>query len=320
MGDGWSREQYPNDWDSRRKAVYARDGHTCQNCGAKGGPFGNNELHCHHIVPKSKGGSHAKSNLTTLCRDCHNKVHDHHIPKMSEVSSGGSSGPTSNRTVNTRASANLQRIGRNVGSSNSTSEAGIDINSSQQQTSTSEGTQTRTTSNSTSSLTTTSTTDYDHKDRHGNKYVYNEPDASAFGFWGHQETIDKWGPNFWIPFGILIIFSLYADSAMIFTIGILYACLFFGIRYKIKNQYYEKIDNEDKSLKTKSKAKSESDEVADVEISWLDGIIALTPWTVPWIFVVAFPPSTIERGFLMVFLPWLGGLYAIEKIYGDIYP
>ena len=133
MGDGWSRDEYPDDWDSRRKAVYARDGHTCQNCGAKGGPFGNNELHCHHIVPKSEGGSHAKSNLTTLCRDCHNKVHDHHIPKMSEVSSGGSSGPTSNRTVNTRASENLQRIGRNIGSSNSTSDAGTDINSSHHQ-------------------------------------------------------------------------------------------------------------------------------------------------------------------------------------------
>ncbi|OYR49997.1 HNH endonuclease [Halorubrum sp. Eb13] len=146
MGDGWSRDEYPDDWDSRRKAVYARDGHTCQNCGAKGGPFGNNELHCHHIIPKSKGGSHAKSNLKTLCRDCHNKVHDHHIPKMSEVSSGGSSGPTSNRTVNTRASANLQRIGRNIGSSNSIIDAGTDINSSQHQTSAQTGTSTETSS------------------------------------------------------------------------------------------------------------------------------------------------------------------------------
>lgn len=95
MGNGWSQDGYPDDWDSRRKSVYARDGHKCQNCGAKGGPIGNTELHCHHIVPKSEGGSHDKSNLTTLCHDCHNEVHDHHVPKMSEVASGQSSNSTS---------------------------------------------------------------------------------------------------------------------------------------------------------------------------------------------------------------------------------
>lgn len=121
MGDGWSRDEYPDDWDSRRKAVYARDGHQCQNCGAKGGPFGDTELHCHHIVPKSEGGSHQKSNLTTLCRDCHNKVHDHHIPKMSEInSSSGGGGVTSFRSrseSNGPASQNLRRIGQKYGKS-----------------------------------------------------------------------------------------------------------------------------------------------------------------------------------------------------------
>lgn len=120
MGDGWSRDEYPDDWDSRRKAVYARDGHQCQNCGAKGGPFGDTELHCHHIVPKSEGGSHKKSNLTTLCRDCHNKVHDHHIPKMSNINSSSGGGVTSFRSRSEStgpASQNLRRIGQKYGKS-----------------------------------------------------------------------------------------------------------------------------------------------------------------------------------------------------------
>lgn len=66
---------YPADWDSRRKAVYKRDNFTCQNCGRRGGPHGNHELHAHHVVPKSKGGTHRKSNLKTLCKQCHNSIH-----------------------------------------------------------------------------------------------------------------------------------------------------------------------------------------------------------------------------------------------------
>ena len=66
---------YPSDWDSRRKNVYQRDDYTCQNCGAMGGPQGHAELHAHHIVPKSRGGTHATSNLISLCSECHNTVH-----------------------------------------------------------------------------------------------------------------------------------------------------------------------------------------------------------------------------------------------------
>ncbi|PSQ62148.1 MAG: hypothetical protein BRD21_07210 [Halobacteriales archaeon SW_8_66_22] len=68
-------DRYPDDWNSRSRKVKKRDGYTCQNCGAKGGPKGNNELHAHHIVPISDGGSHKKSNLKTLCKDCHNAIH-----------------------------------------------------------------------------------------------------------------------------------------------------------------------------------------------------------------------------------------------------
>ncbi|WP_121821072.1 HNH endonuclease [Halostella salina] len=68
-------DRLPSDWDSRRKKVYRRDGYTCQHCGAKGGQNGDTELHAHHIVPKSRGGSHHLNNLVTVCRDCHKAIH-----------------------------------------------------------------------------------------------------------------------------------------------------------------------------------------------------------------------------------------------------
>lgn len=62
-------------WDSLRRQVYKRDGYTCANCGAKGGGDESTELHAHHIVPVSRGGTNVLTNLKTLCRDCHEKVH-----------------------------------------------------------------------------------------------------------------------------------------------------------------------------------------------------------------------------------------------------
>ena len=68
---------YPRDWNKRRRRVYQRDNYKCQECGKKGGKKGNAELQAHHIVPKSKGGSHDLKNLKTLCRSCHAKAHSH---------------------------------------------------------------------------------------------------------------------------------------------------------------------------------------------------------------------------------------------------
>jgi len=81
---------YPSDWNRRRKVVYRRDNYTCQNCGRQGGPYGNIELHAHHIVPKSKGGTHDKSNLKTLCEDCHNAIH------------GGPNAPTARGSIDSK--------------------------------------------------------------------------------------------------------------------------------------------------------------------------------------------------------------------------
>lgn len=82
---------YPSDWDSRRKSVYQRDGYQCQNCGSAGGSKGNTELHAHHIVPKAQGGTHKKSNLITVCKDCHNSIHGNKPAPTAKGVLGGSS-------------------------------------------------------------------------------------------------------------------------------------------------------------------------------------------------------------------------------------
>ena len=66
---------YPSNWDSLRHRVYDRDDWCCSNCPAQGRHKGNAELHAHHIVPISKGGTHEISNLTTLCKKCHDSIH-----------------------------------------------------------------------------------------------------------------------------------------------------------------------------------------------------------------------------------------------------
>lgn len=74
MGD-----KYPSDWNTRRKTVYKRDNYRCQKCGARGGKYGNAELHAHHVRPISEGGSHRYSNLKTVCRSCHADIHGHGV-------------------------------------------------------------------------------------------------------------------------------------------------------------------------------------------------------------------------------------------------
>ena len=49
-----------------RRAVFARDGWTCQYCGA---PAENLD----HVVPKSRGGAHAWDNVVAACRRCNSK-------------------------------------------------------------------------------------------------------------------------------------------------------------------------------------------------------------------------------------------------------
>jgi len=55
-------------------AVYERDRYTCQDCGKVGRPGRCGEdIQAHHILPYADGGTHALSNLITLCVFCHRK-------------------------------------------------------------------------------------------------------------------------------------------------------------------------------------------------------------------------------------------------------
>lgn len=56
--------------------VLSRDKHICQNCK---GRSKEKRLEVHHIVYRSKGGSDKAENLMTLCKVCHDKVHDNTI-------------------------------------------------------------------------------------------------------------------------------------------------------------------------------------------------------------------------------------------------
>jgi len=64
---------------SWKKEVKARDNYTCQHCGSK------KELHAHHIMEWAKDESKRfdVDNGTTLCIDCHGKVHNRNFRKLS---------------------------------------------------------------------------------------------------------------------------------------------------------------------------------------------------------------------------------------------
>lgn len=59
------RRRAPSGWERLRQAVFERDGHRCQYCGAS-----DTRLHADHIVPVSKGGRNLLENLLTACWFC----------------------------------------------------------------------------------------------------------------------------------------------------------------------------------------------------------------------------------------------------------
>ena len=59
----------PDNWQELRQQALEQDNYKCGNCGST------RNLHVHHIVPLSKGGSNEPGNLRTLCRTCHTKLH-----------------------------------------------------------------------------------------------------------------------------------------------------------------------------------------------------------------------------------------------------
>ena len=53
-----------------RRAVFARDGHRCQYCGAAA-------ENIDHVIPRSRGGPHAWDNVVASCRPCNARKRDH---------------------------------------------------------------------------------------------------------------------------------------------------------------------------------------------------------------------------------------------------
>lgn len=52
-----------------RRAVFARDGHRCQYCGAAA-------ENIDHVVPRSRGGTHTWDNVVAACRPCNTRKED----------------------------------------------------------------------------------------------------------------------------------------------------------------------------------------------------------------------------------------------------
>ena len=68
----WGYQQGFNyGYSSRRSAILHRDNYTCQCCGKK-----NCRLEVHHIKFRRNGGTDDEENLITLCKECHDGVHD----------------------------------------------------------------------------------------------------------------------------------------------------------------------------------------------------------------------------------------------------
>ena len=70
--DPQTKKRYGRVW-SRIRASYAREHPFCEMCYREGRLMLMDEVH--HILPVSKGGTHERNNLMSLCRSCHNKIH-----------------------------------------------------------------------------------------------------------------------------------------------------------------------------------------------------------------------------------------------------
>lgn len=65
-------------YKKNRTLVYDRDVH-CQAVDRIDGHHCNGPLHVHHILPRSRGGTHDLSNLILLCDAAHSHAHSHPV-------------------------------------------------------------------------------------------------------------------------------------------------------------------------------------------------------------------------------------------------
>jgi 5-methylcytosine-specific restriction endonuclease McrA len=61
-----------------RRAVFARDGHRCQYCGAQA-------ENIDHVVPRSRGGRHVWDNVVASCRRCNTRKEDRTLEEVGLV-------------------------------------------------------------------------------------------------------------------------------------------------------------------------------------------------------------------------------------------
>lgn len=66
-----------------RNQIWEKKPHKCVNCGAE------SNLHLHHIVPLSLGGTNNIDNIVPLCEECHSKVHKLDMKGHSEATKKG---------------------------------------------------------------------------------------------------------------------------------------------------------------------------------------------------------------------------------------
>ena len=67
-----TKKRYGRVW-TRIRAGYAKEHPFCEICLEKGFIVPVEEVH--HKVPLAEGGTHERSNLMSLCRSCHSKIH-----------------------------------------------------------------------------------------------------------------------------------------------------------------------------------------------------------------------------------------------------
>jgi hypothetical protein len=85
-------DNYPVDWEARSAWILKADRMQCALCGIEAWSKPALILQVHHIIHKSRGGTHDRRNLVTLCFECHQKQHDHQLTL--DVSGIDLSGPS----------------------------------------------------------------------------------------------------------------------------------------------------------------------------------------------------------------------------------
>lgn len=70
--DPQTSSRYGKAWQLARKKYKAKHP-LCEMCLADGKAVPMEQVH--HIVPLSQGGTHDESNLMSLCKSCHSKIH-----------------------------------------------------------------------------------------------------------------------------------------------------------------------------------------------------------------------------------------------------